>query len=117
MSLAMLLPELPRRRGDRLPPLDYPLIVAVAALFSIGLVMVTSASMPVAERLDVSIFHFAVRQSFYLAIGLGLGLLILRIQMAWWEKSSLLCILLAILMLALVLLPGVGLEVIGVDAP
>jgi len=113
MSLAMLLPELPRRRGDHLPPLDYPLIVAVVALFSIGLVMVASASMPVAERLDVGIFHFAVRQSFYLAIGLGLGLLVLRIQMAWWEQGSLLCILLAILMLALVLVPGVGVEVNG----
>lgn len=113
MSLAMLLPELPRRRGDHLPPLDYPLIAAVAALLSIGLVMVASASMPVAERLDVSIFHFAVRQSLYLAIGLGLGLLVLRIQMAWWERGSLLCILLAILMLAMVLLPGVGVEVNG----
>jgi len=113
MSLAMLLPELPRRRGDHLPPLDYPLITAVAALFCIGLVMVASASMPVAERLDVSIFHFAFRQSLYLAAGLGLGLLILRIQMAWWERGSLLCILLAILMLAMVLLPGVGVEVNG----
>lgn len=51
MNLAMLLPELPRRRGDHLPPLDYPLIAAVAALFSMGLVMVASASMPVAEGL------------------------------------------------------------------
>ncbi len=113
MSLSILLPELPKRRGDHLPPLDYPLIAAVAALFSIGLVMVASASMPVAERLDVGIFYFAVRQSIYLAAGLGLGLLVLRIQMAWWEKGSLLCILLAILMLALVLLPGVGVEVNG----
>ncbi len=113
MSLSILLPELPRRRGDHLPPLDYPLIAAVAALFSIGLVMVASASMPVAERLEVGIFHFAVRQSIYLAAGLALGLLVLRIQMAWWEKGSLLCILLAILMLALVLLPGVGVEVNG----
>lgn len=113
MSLAILLPELPRRRGERLPPLDYPLIVAVAALFSIGLVMVTSASMPVAERLDVSIFHFAVRQSIYLVMGLGLGLLVLRIELAWWEKGSLLCILLAIVMLATVLLPGLGVEVNG----
>lgn len=113
MSLAILLPELPRRRGDHLPPLDYSLIIAVVTLFSIGLVMVTSASMPVAERLDVNIFHFAVRQSFYLAMGLGLGLLVLRIELAWWEKGSLLCILLAILMLAMVLLPGVGVDVNG----
>ncbi len=113
MNLAMLLPELPHRRGDHLPPLDYPLIIAVTALFSIGLVMVTSASMPVAERLDVNIFHFAIRQSFYLAIGLGLGLLVLRIELAWWERCSLLCILLAVVLLSMVLLPGIGVDVNG----
>ena len=113
MSLALLLPELPRRRGDHLPPLDYPLIIAVTALLAIGLVMVTSASMPVAQRLEVAAFHFAFRQTLYLAIGLGLGLMVLRIELGWWEKGSLLCILLAILLLALVLVPGVGVEVNG----
>jgi cell division protein FtsW len=75
--------------------------------------MVTSASMPVAERLDLGVFHFAFRQSIYLLLGLGLGLLVLRIRLAWWEQCSLLCILLAILLLTVVLLPGVGSEVNG----
>ncbi|GMQ87035.1 MAG: putative lipid II flippase FtsW [Gammaproteobacteria bacterium] len=109
----MLLPDMHMRRGEHLPRLDFALLAAVAALFSIGLVMVTSASMPVAERLGLGIFHFAFRQSIYLALGLGLGLLTLRIRLAWWEQCSLLCILLAILLLAVVLVPSVGSEVNG----
>lgn len=113
MSFALLLPDLPKRRGDHLPPLDFALITAVAALCSLGLVMVTSASMPVAERLDVGTFYFAIRQCVYLGLGLLLGLVVLRVRMAWWEQGSLLCILLAIMMLLAVLVPGVGVEVNG----
>jgi cell division protein FtsW len=113
MSLAILLPDMPARRGDRCPRLDFALLGVVAALFSLGLVMVASASMPVAERLGVGTFYFAIRQCIYLALGLGLGLLVLRIRVAWWEQCSLLCILLAILLLLVVLVPGVGSEVNG----
>jgi cell division protein FtsW len=113
MSLALLLPDMPVRRGNRLPPLDFVLIAAVTALCSIGLVMVASASMPVAERLGVGTFHFAIRQAVYLGLGLLLGLLVLRVRMIWWERGSLACILFAILLLLAVLLPGVGVEVNG----
>jgi cell division protein FtsW len=113
VNLAVLLPDMPARRGDRLPPLDLVLIAAVAALCSLGLVMVTSASMPVAERLGVGIFHFAVRQAVYLAVGLLLGVAVLRVRLAIWERGSLACILFAIALLLAVLVPGVGLEVNG----
>jgi cell division protein FtsW len=113
MNLAVLLPDMPRRRGNYLPPLDFTLIVAVAALLSIGLVMVASASMPVAERLGVGTFYFAIRQAIYLALGLALALLVLRVRMAVWERGSLACILFAILLLLAVLVPGVGIEVNG----
>ena len=113
MSLAVLLPDMHMRRGERIPRLDFTLIAVVTALFSLGLVMVASASMPVAERLGLGVFHFAFRQSIYLVLGLGLGLLTLRIRLAWWEQCSLLCILLAIFLLAAVLVPGLGIEVNG----
>jgi len=113
MSLAVLLPDMPARRGASCPRLDFSLLVAVAALFSLGLIMVASASMPVAERLGVGTLHFALRQTVYLFMGLVLGLMVLRIRLAWWERGSLLCILLAILMLLVVLVPGVGVSVNG----
>ncbi len=113
MNLALLLPDIPRRRGASLPQLDYALLTAFVTLASIGLVMVASASMPVAERLGFGVFHFPLRQSVYLLMGLLLGLGILRIPLAWWQRSSLLSVLLAIGLLAAVLLPGVGVEVNG----
>ncbi len=113
MNLAVLLPDMPARRGERLPPLDPLLLSAVAGLLALGLVMVTSASMPVAERLHVGTFYFAVRQAIYLGIGLLLGLAVLRVRMVLWERASLACIGLAILMLLLVLLPGIGTTVNG----
>ncbi|VAW80679.1 Cell division protein FtsW [hydrothermal vent metagenome] len=113
MSFAVLLPDMPTRRGAACPRLDFSLLTAVAILMSLGLVMVASASMPVAERLGVGTLHFAMRQTIYLIMGLALGLLVLRIQLVWWERCSLLCILLAIAMLMIVLVPGVGVEVNG----
>ena len=113
MSLAMLLPDMPVRRGASCPRLDFVLISAVAALFSLGVVMVASASMPVAERLGLNTLHFAFRQCLYLFLGLGLGLLVLRVRLVWWEQCSLLCILFAVFLLAAVLVPGVGTEVNG----
>jgi len=113
MSLAFLLPDMPVRRGNHLPPLDFVLIATVTTLFSVGLVMVASASMPVAERLGVGTFHFVIRQTAYLGLGLLLGLLVLRVRMAWWERGSLVCILVAIGLLMAVLLPGIGAAVNG----
>ncbi|MGB5297626.1 MAG: FtsW/RodA/SpoVE family cell cycle protein, partial [Thiogranum sp.] len=113
MSLAMLLPDMPIRRGASCPRLDFALFAVVVALFSLGLVMVASASMPVAERLGLNTFHFAFRQCCYLVLGLVLGLMVLRIRLAWWEQYSLFCILFAILLLVMVLVPGVGTEVNG----
>jgi cell division protein FtsW len=113
MNLAVLLPDMPARRGERLPPLDLVLITAVAVLCSLGLVMVTSASMPVAERLGVGTFHFAARQAVYLVGGLLLGVAVLRVRLAIWERGSLACILFAIALLLAVLVPGVGMEVNG----
>jgi cell division protein FtsW len=113
MNLALLLPDMPARRGDRLPPLDLVLIGAATALFSLGLVMVTSASLPVAERLGVGTFHFAARQALYLVCGLLLGVAVLRVRLSLWERGSLACILFAIALLLAVLLPGLGVEVNG----
>ncbi|MDT8387641.1 MAG: putative lipid II flippase FtsW [Thiogranum sp.] len=113
MNFSLLLPDMPVRRGGHCPQLDFALLSAVAVLFSLGLVMVTSASMPVADRLELGTFYFAERQGIYLLMGLALGLLVLRVRMAWWERGSQLCILLAILLLALVLVPGIGVEVNG----
>jgi cell division protein FtsW len=49
---------------------DKWLLLSFLALLAIGLVMVTSASMPIAERLKLSTFYFAYHQFFYICLGL-----------------------------------------------
>jgi len=48
---------------------DRPLLVALALLAATGIVLVFTASPPVAERMGLSSWHFALRQCLFLAVG------------------------------------------------
>ncbi|XOV81062.1 MAG: cell division protein FtsW [Aestuariibacter sp.] len=85
---------------------DLGLLMAAAALMSIGLVMVTSASMPVAARLFDNPFHFSVRHAIYIILASSAALITLMIPMSWWQKTNAYLLLFAILMLVAVLLVG-----------
>ena len=89
------------------------LVVVVVFLLTAGLVMVASSSIALAERLHGDPFYYFRRQVFSLALGLALGAFILKSPVVLWEKMSLPLLLLAIALLALVLIPGVGREVNG----
>ena len=87
-------------------PYDLPMVLAVCVLLCFGFVMVTSASMPVAERLFNNPFHFAIRHGIYLAIALTAALVTLAIPMNWWRASNGWLLLLAIVLLFAVLVVG-----------
>lgn len=89
------------------------LVVVILFLLTAGLVMVASSSIALAERLHDDPFYYFRRQVFSLALGLALGAFILKSPVILWEKMSLPLLLLAIALLALVLIPGVGREVNG----
>lgn len=85
---------------------DLGLLMAAAALLSIGLVMVTSASMPVAARLFDNPFHFSIRHAIYIILASSAALFTLMIPMSWWQKTNAYLLLFAILMLIAVLVVG-----------
>ena len=89
------------------------LVIVILFLLTAGLVMVASSSIALAERLHDDPFYYFRRQVFSLALGLALGAFILKSPVVLWEKMSLPLLLLAIALLALVLIPGVGREVNG----
>jgi cell division protein FtsW len=97
----------------RLPRFDILLGGSVVALTLLGLVMVTSASITLADREIGAPLYFAIRQSVYIALGAALGLLLFRVRLAILERMGVTLMLLAFLMLLLVLVPGVGVEVNG----
>ncbi len=113
MSLAMLLPGVATRRGWRHARFDNALLISVGALLCIGLVMVASSSMPTADRFGLGGFYYTFRQAIYMVLGIGVGLVVLRIPVAWWERGGFACLILALVLLALVLVPGIGKTVNG----
>jgi len=93
--------------------LDPVLAGTALVLLAIGVVMVASASMTVAERAFDAPWHYLIRQGAFVALGVVLGWCALQIPLARWRQLALPLMLLAILLLALVLMPGFGRTVKG----
>lgn len=102
----------PRPRAPRLM-WDRVTIACVALLLLIGLVMVTSASIYVASGHGGDPFSFLERQLASAALGLGLAALAFRLPVETWERLGKVMLGLALLGLAVVLLPGLGAVVNG----
>jgi len=75
-------------------------------LYMIGLVMVASSSMPVAERLFNDPFHFVTRHLIYIMLSLCVAIVVLQIPMTLWQKHSSSLLLLGLALLVVVLLIG-----------
>jgi cell division protein FtsW len=105
--------EAARLRVQLTQRLDVGLLLAVVALLALGLVMVTSASMALADRQLGDPFHFLERQLVFVALGVGVMLALYRIPLAYWEQAGFALLMLALVLLVLVLIPGVGREVNG----
>jgi cell division protein FtsW len=87
-------------------PYDHVLILLAIALLSIGLVVVTSASMPVADRLFGNPFHFAIRHGIYVVLAMISALIVMQLPMRWWRKSNVWLLLLTVVLLIAVLAIG-----------
>jgi len=102
-----------RATGLRCPRLDLQLIGVVATLLAIGLVMVTSASITTADRQIGDPFYYGLRQGIYLLAGIGIGMLVFKVRMAHWARAGVPVLMLALALLLVVLIPGIGRSVNG----
>ncbi len=85
---------------------DRTLLWLTFGLAIIGFVMVTSASMPIGQRLADDPFLFAKRDAIYLGLAFGLSLVTLRVPMSVWQRYSNVLLLISIVMLLVVLVVG-----------
>jgi len=92
---------------------DRSYIMLAFAMYMIGLVMVASSSMPVAERLFNNPFHFVTRHFIYIMLSIGIAAVCLQIPMSWWHKNSGNLLLVGLALLLLVFLPGISHTVNG----
>ncbi len=95
-----------RRRGEALPMSDGWLGFSVLALAALGLVMVASASIPLGDRLHGDPLYFFWRQAIYLAVGVLLGAVVLRLPLSRLQRLAPWALVAGGVLLALVLLLG-----------
>jgi len=111
------------RAGDRssrgstsVRELDALLIWSALGLLLLGLVMVYSASIAIAEGsrfTGYQPYYFVMRHALFMCIGIGCGLFAFQFPMASWQRAAPGLFVAGVLLLVLVLIPGVGREVNG----
>ncbi|WP_315709314.1 cell division protein FtsW [Brenneria uluponensis] len=96
------------RESDNLSTVlyDRTLVWLTLGLAVLGLVMVTSASMPIGQRLANDPFLFAKRDALYLGLAFALSLITMRIPMAVWQRYSAVFLLISLALLLVVLVVG-----------
>lgn len=92
---------------------DKWLIISLAAIITLGLLMMTSASIVVSDKQMHQPFYFLIKQLVMLTVGFILGLGVMQIEIAQWEKHGSQLLLIVMLLLSLVLIPGIGHTVNG----
>ena len=101
------------RQIDLSDGLDWPLVAMIGALISVGLIFCYSSSIAVAEADLGDSFYFLRRHLVYLFIGLGSALVVLQIPTAFLLRFSPQLLFLALVLLVIVLIPGVGISANG----
>jgi cell division protein FtsW len=95
---------------------DQMLLWVTFILLGLGLVMVYSASIAIAEA-DKAVGHqstyYLIRQAIFILIGLVAGFVSFQIPVTLWQKVAPYLFLLGLFLLILVLIPGVGRNVNG----
>ena len=94
-------------------PFDPILIFVTMFLIIIGLVMVASSSISIAENLYSDPLYFFWKQLVSVVIGMGLALIIVNTPLSIWEKYSTYFLFIGFIFLIAVLIPDVGKEVNG----
>jgi cell division protein FtsW len=106
----------PLKRTAMPPVIDHALVWCGLLLFALGLVMVYSASIAIAEAGRATgheARYYLIRHAAFLALGLVAGYTAFQVPMRTWQKAAPHLFLLGTVLLVAVLIPGVGREVNG----
>jgi len=96
--------------------LDFSLLWLTMGLLAIGLVMVYSASIAIAEAAKYTGHngaYYLIRQGIFIAMGVGVGMAVFRVPMRVWQQAAPYLFLAGLLLLVVVLIPHIGREVNG----
>ena len=111
--------NLPRAQAQRLgrasreTPVDFWLLVPILLLVALGITMVGSSSIAVAESLGMAPHYYLVRHLIFVCLGLMLALCFRVVPIKLLENTSQYMFPLAVLALLMVFVPGLGYTVNG----
>ena len=111
----MLRPVLPEsaRRNPMEQCVDWTLLSTALVLLGIGLVMIASASVGIAERQTGDPGYYLTRQLLYVGIGLTVSWVAWRIPLSVWERIGPMLIIASLVLLCALFIPGLGRTVNG----
>lgn len=91
----------------------YMMMISTSILVVLGLIMVFSASS--IQAIDTKGYAFAValRQFIFLAVGIPFAIVLARLPLAQWQLLARFGLILSLILVAIVMIPGVGKEVNG----
>jgi len=92
---------------------DLGLILAALALASLGVIMVASSSIAIADGQHVGPFYYLIRHAVFLTLGLALCGAMMRMELQWFERHAFVLLLFAVILLLLVFVPGLGMRING----
>ena len=92
---------------------DVALMMSAMLLLGIGLVMVASSSIEIADRATGDPLYYFKRQLIFALIGVFAGILLTKIRLTHWENSGMALLFFMVCLLVLILIPGLGRTVNG----
>jgi len=101
-----------RRQGPR-GKFDLPLLVALVGLACVGVVMVTSSSIAVADSSHFGQFYYLKKHLLFLSIGALAAGIAMRTELKELEKHAFFLMLVAFIMLLAVFVPHLGMKING----
>lgn len=99
--------------GNLVWDMDLLLLVVTLALLCLGWVMVSSASLDYAFQTTGDTFYFCKRHGIYVLLSLCAGAAVMNIPYARWKRIDVAFLVVAVILLLVVLVPGIGRKVNG----
>jgi cell division protein FtsW len=100
----------PSKRGRGLDPF---FLIVVVLILTMGIVMVTSASYILASGKFGDGFYYAKKQGLAMVVGLAVMCLFSMVNSDFWKRAALPMMAMGLILLALVFVPGIGVEMGG----
>ena len=93
--------------------IDHTMIICFVALLSIGLIMITSATLDYALDMRSNPYYFITKHLIYLSMGIILAAIISKIKLSFYYDYGKYFLLLSFIISLIIFIPGLGKEING----